>query len=176
MALSLEQKKNAVSYLIEELDKAGGIIFTDFRGVSVEGMTDLRREIREKELRYFVTKRTLINRALGEAGIEVPGEFLDGATGLVFSDDEPVIASKVVENFRKDFPSFAVKGGITGSVKLTPKDIVALADTPPREELLARFATSLNAPISNLACAAAAILRKLVYALNAVAESKSEQE
>jgi large subunit ribosomal protein L10 len=175
MALSLEQKKNAVSYLIEEFGKAGGIIFTDFRGVSVEGMTNLRREIREKELRYFVTKRTLIDRALGETGIDVPEEFLEGATGLVFSDDEPVTASKVVENFRKNFPSFSIKGGITGSVKLTPKDVVTLADTPPREELLARFASSLNAPINNLACATAGILRKLLYALNAVVESRGRE-
>jgi large subunit ribosomal protein L10 len=176
MALSLEQKKNAVSYLVEELGKAGGIIFTDFRGVNVEGMTNLRREMREKELRYFVTKRTLVRCALAEAGIEVPEDFLAGAIGLVFSDEEPVTASKVVDDFRKVFPSFVIKGGVTGSVTLTPEDIKALADTPPREELLTKFVLSLNAPISNLAYATAAIIRNFLFALNAVTESKGGQE
>ncbi len=176
MALTLEQKKNAVSQLVEEFGRAGGVIFTDFRGVNVEGMTDLRRAIREKELRYFVSKRTLIRRALSETDIEVPDDFLGGATGLVFSDEEPVTASKVVEDFRKVFPSFTIKGGIMGAVTLVPADIESLAVTPPREELLAKFASSLNAPISNLANVTAGILRGFVNVLNAVAESKNAAE
>jgi|GEM_PF-86076 len=174
MALTLEQKKNAVSQLVEEFGRAEGVIFTDFRGVNVEGMTDLRREMREKELRYFVSKRTLIRRALSETDIEVPEDFLDGATGLVFSDEEPVAASKVVEDFRKEFPSFTVKGGIMGAVTLVPADIKSLAVTPPREELLAKFASSLNAPISNLANVTAGIIRAFVNVLNAVGETKGE--
>ncbi|UCE28043.1 MAG: 50S ribosomal protein L10 [Candidatus Coatesbacteria bacterium] len=176
MALTLEQKKNALSILVEEFGRAGGVIFTDFRGVNVDGMTGLRREMREKELRYFVSKRTLISRALNETEIEVPDEFLDGATGLVFTDEEPVAASKVVEDFRKEFPSFIVKGGIMGAVTLAPADIKSLAKTPPREELLAKFVSSLNSPISNLANVTAGILRAFIKVLNAVGETKGETE
>jgi len=176
MALTLERKKNAVSLLVEEFGRAGGVIFTDFRGVHVEGMTDLRREMRKNELRYFVSKRTLISKALSETEIEVPDEFLDGATGLVFTDEEPLAASKVVEGFRKEFPSFTIKGGIMGAVTLSAADIKALADTPPREELLTRLASSLNAPISKLANVTAGIIRAFVNVLNAVAESKGGAE
>lgn len=174
MALTSEQKKKAVSLLVEEFGRAGGVLFTDFRGVNVEGMTKLRRVIREQNVRYFVSKRSLIRRALGVAGMEVPEEFLDGATGLVFSDAEPVDASRVVEDFRKEFPSFLVKGGMMGTAALTSADIGTLAKTPPREELLARVAGSLNAPIGGLANVGAGIIRNLVNVLQAVRESKGE--
>jgi large subunit ribosomal protein L10 len=175
MALTLEQKKNAVSYLVDEFGKAGGVIFTDFRGVNVEGMTKFRQVMREKELRYYVSKRTLIRRALGETGVEVPEEFLGGSTGLVFSDEEPLNASKVVEGFRKEFPSFVVKGGIMGSVALTPSEIKVLADTPTREELLVKTVSLLNAPIYSLANVTAGIIRSLIYALKAVTVPESER-
>ncbi len=174
MALTLEKKKKAVALLVDEFGRSTSVLFTDFRGVKVEGMTRLRREMREQGLRYFVSKRTLIRRALVEAGIGVSDELLDGATGLVFTDEEPLTASRVVEEFRKEFPSFVVKGGIMGRTTLTPADVGTLARTPPREELLAKVAGSLNAPIGKLANVTAGIIRKLMYALQALAESKGE--
>ncbi len=83
-------------------------------------------------------------------------------------------AAKVLKKFKDDNRSFVIKGGILGETYLSEADVIQLAKTPPREELLAKMLGSINAPVSGFVSASAAILRKFMYAVNAIAENKEE--
>lgn len=174
MAITKEKKQEIVDLLATGLKDSETTYFTDFTGVDVNSMNALRRSIREAGGRYYVAKHSLVKLAFENTETPVESEFIEGINGLVMAGEDPVSAAKVLKSFKDKNSSFIIKGGMLGAITLSEADVIQLAKTPPREELLAKMLGSINAPVTGFVSASAAIIRKFMYAVNAVAESKEE--
>jgi large subunit ribosomal protein L10 len=176
MPISRQKKEEILADLKAALAEAGGVLFTDFRGVDVAGMTELRAKLRAEGSRYVVAKRTLAERALTQAPAGTLDRLLDGATGIAFVGEEPVAVAKVLVDFRKEYESFVIKGGLLGGEFIEAEKIGALARTPPREVLLATLFATMKAPHTSLVAVLAGMVRKAVATLAAIADRKREEE
>ena len=169
-----ERKEIEVSSLSERLEKAKTIIFTDYRGLKVSEINELRSELRKEESSFKVVKNRLMKRVLKAAGLEHLMEHFTGPTAVASSEIDPISPAKILVKFAKDHDKLVLKGGYMEGAALAIKDVENLASMPSREELLGRALSSMLAPATNMAGVLAAIPRKLVYALNAIKETKQQ--
>ena len=167
------EKEQLVTELTDKLKGATAVYYTDFTGLNVKRMTDLRRRFRKAGVEYVVIKNTLALRAVNESGLA--GERLRGPTGLVVGTD-PVAAAKVLTDFAKDHedrPSF--KLGVLDRKVVGPDQIGRLAKLPSREVLLSQLAGALQAPLAALAGVLEAKLQETAGLLDAL-KAKREGE
>jgi large subunit ribosomal protein L10 len=176
MPISREKKEEILKDLKSEFAGAAGAVFTDFRGVDVPGINDLRTKLRDEGARYVVAKRTLAERALADAPAEVVDALLAGATGIAFVGEDSVAIAKVLVDFRKEYESFVVKGGILRGEFVTGEKITLIAKTPPRDILLATLFAMMKSPHASLVFWGKGLLRKAVATLAAIAEKKQAEE
>ena len=161
-----EAKRESVADLVDRIKRSTIAIATDFSGLSVNQLTELRRRLREQGVEYRVVKNRLAARAAAEAGVERFSELLEGATGLVFGYGEPEAAAKVVHDYVKETrSSLRIRNGIMGGEVLTAAQVSAIAALPPRQELLAMLLRQLNAPVAGLANVLAGPIRGLAIVL-----------
>jgi large subunit ribosomal protein L10 len=169
-----EEKQIVVQELAERLRASKGAVLTDYRGLSVAKVTDLRNKLRAAGVEYRVVKNTLLKRAADSAGIEGLDTYLEGPTALAMSVD-PVAPAKVLSDWIKANKMLEIKGGIVEGRVINSTGVAGLADLPPREVLLATVVGTLQAPISGLVNVLHGPLRKLVYAVDAISKQKEAQ-
>lgn len=147
-----EKKPELVDELRHKLNRSSIVIATDYRGLKVSEITDLRRKLREQGAEYRVVKNTLAKRAAASGGKEHIYELFTGPTALVFGYDDPVHPAKALSEYQRtmDEAPLDIKGGVLGSRVLTPQEITGLATIPPRNELIAKFVGLTQAPIARL--------------------------
>ena len=167
----LEEKKALVADLSQELSSAASGVLVDYKGITVDADTKLRRDLRASGVRYSVVKNSLLRFASRDAGLESMQEHLTGTTALATSDDL-VAPAKVLSAYAKKNPKFVIKAGFVEGRMISSDEVQALAELPPKEILIARVLGGFNAPISGFANVLNANLRGLVVALNAIAEKK----
>lgn len=167
MAITKERKQELVESYVEMLSQSQGVIFTNYRGLTVSQMETLRNKLREMNSPYRVIKNTLFKLALNQVGLPVPEEMFDGPVATGFCYVELPATAKALMDFAKDFGSFEVKGGLLGGQVMDIEGVKALAALPPREVLLAQVVGSFQAPISGLVTALGGVLRGLLYVLQA---------
>lgn len=167
-----EQKNKIVKDLAEKIKDSKAVVFSDFKGLSVKDMTALRRDLRKEGVEIGVIKKTLINIALKEAGIEIDVKKLEGQVSIAVSAKDEVAAAKIIAKMAKANENLKIVGGLLGIKELTAEEVNALAKLPSKEELLAKLVGTLNAPISGLVNVMAGNLRGLVNVLNAIKEAK----
>lgn len=148
------------------------MIFSDFTGTTVGGMKELRDELRKTGATYKVTKKKLIDLAFKDAGIEADSVGLEGQIGLAIGQEDEVSAAKVLGQFSKKNKNFKILRGVLDKKTISDKEVVALASLPSREDLLAKFVGTINAPVSGFVNVLAGNLRNLVGVLKAIAETK----
>src|SRR5918998_4610400 len=164
------EKSQLVSDLSEKLRDATALYYTDFTGLNVKRMTELRRRLRKAGVEYVVIKNTLALRAVNESGLV--GERLKGPTGLVVSTD-PVAAAKVLQDFAKENDQRpAVKGGLLEGKSLSTEQVKQLASMPSREQMLAELGAGLMAPMAAFAGAMNGLVYMMVGALEALRAQK----
>ena len=146
----LEQKKQVVAELVETLKSAQAGVLVDYRGITVEQDTDLRRKLREAGVEYKVVKNTLTRFAAKEVGLDGLDEQLNGPTSLAISTEDPVAPAKVIADFAKENECIQIKAGFLDGSVISLDEVKALANTPSRDTLIAKIMGSLNAPISEL--------------------------
>ena len=149
----IKQKEEIVSKLAEELKDAKLILLADYRGITVEDVTKLRKEVRETNAEYKVIKNNIVKRALdanGESGLD---DLLEGPTAVITSKEDYLAPAKAIYNFTKDHDFYKIKGGIIEGKVMTAEEIITLAKLPSRQELLAKLAGSLLGNITKLAVA-----------------------
>lgn len=146
----LEQKKEIVAGLVETLKSAQAGVLVDYRGLTVEEDTNLRRKLREAGVEYKVVKNTLTRFAAKEVGLDGLDEQLNGPTSLAISKDDPVAPAKVIADFAKENECLKIKAGFLDGNVISLDEVKTLANTPSRDTLIAKIMGSLNAPISNL--------------------------
>ena len=160
------QKEQLVTELRDKLEGATAVYYTDFTGLNVKRMTDLRRRFRKAGVEYVVIKNTLALRAVNESGLA--GERLRGPTGLVVGTD-PVAAAKVLTDFaRENDQRPGIKGGMLEGRAIGVEQVKALANLPSREQLLAELAGGLNAPLAGFVGALNGLLYMFAGALDAL--------
>lgn len=173
--MRLEEKKQVAGELVEQLQTAGTVYLTDFTGLGVKDMTEFRTRLREEGLRYRVVKNTLMVRAL--EGLDFPdlSEHLEGPTGLIMGDDDPVAPARIVKEFAKEHDDRPVlKIGIVDRQAVEPEAIGRMADLPPREQLLGSIAGGLTASVAGIAGSLSALLRDITHMIEQVAKKNEE--
>ena len=149
----LNQKKEEVSKLAERMKEAKIILLTDYRGINVADVTELRTELRKSNSEYRVIKNNITRRALAEAGIEGLKELLEGPTAVVMNNDDYLETAKAIYNYSKANDFYKIKGGVIEGKVMSAEEIITLAKLPSRETLLSMLAGALLGNISKLAVA-----------------------
>lgn len=170
--MKIQEKQAAVSALTERLNNATAFYLTDFTGLNVKSITDLRRRLRNAGVEYVVVKNTMAERALQGTDLPDIAEFFRGPTAIVIGND-PVAPAKVLSEFARDHDNKpAFKAGIVERKAVTADQIDALAKLPPREILLAQLAGALEAPMAQLAWVMQAKLYEMAGLLDALRSSR----
>lgn len=163
----------AVSELREKLNKASAIYFTDYLGLDVGSITDLRSRFFEADVEYSVEKNTLLKIAADENDIQGLDEILNGPTAIAISYDEPTSPAKVIKAFTKEHDKPEVKGILFEGDFLDGSEFKRLADMPSKSELLSQLVAMLQSPLVKLANTLNAPMTNMVNALNNLKENKS---
>jgi large subunit ribosomal protein L10 len=164
------EKEQLVSELKTKLEGATALYYTDFTGLNVKRMTDLRRRLRKANVEYVVIKNTLALRAVNESGLV--GERLKGPTGLVVAKDA-VAAAKVITDFAKENDKKpTVKGGVFEGKQIGVAQVTKLASMPSREQMLAELGAGLQSPMAAFVGALNGVLYMFAGALEALRSQK----
>jgi large subunit ribosomal protein L10 len=167
-----EEKATSIAELRGKLGDARGAVLTDFRGLSVAEITELRTLLRKSAVEYKVVKNTLAKLAVKDTGLANLAAYLEGPTAIAISRADPVAASKALTAWAKGRQTFTIKGGVVEGRVVGPTEIADLADLPPREMLLARMAGAFQAPLQGLVQVLSASLRGLASVLDQVRQNK----
>jgi large subunit ribosomal protein L10 len=168
-----EEKKQIVEELKDKLNQVKAAIFTDYRGLNVEEITELRKQLREAGIEYKVVKNTLTRIAAKDINMDFLEEYLTGPTAIAFSFEDPVTPAKILSKFANSHKALDIKAGLVEGKLIDVEGIKALADLPSREVLIAKVIGGMQAPISGLVGVLNGPMRGLVYALKAIQDKKS---
>lgn len=149
----LNQKKEEVKNLAEQMKAAKLILLVDYRGINVTDVTELRTDLRKVNSKYAVIKNNITRRALAECGLEGLDEQLEGPTAVIMSDEDYLEPSKIIYNFSKNNDYYKIKGGVIEGKVMSAEEIITLAKLPSRETLLSMLAGALLGNISKVAVA-----------------------
>ena len=173
MIATKERKAETVQALVGRLRRSPTIYLTDFTGLDVARLTELRRKLRAAGVEYVVVKNTLAKRAFGEARVAGLEAHLEGPTGLVLAGDDPVAAAKVLTDFAKENATLAVKVGLVEGKAIAPDQVTRLAHLPSKMELLGQLGGALQAPLAGLVGAMNGLLTMMVGALEALKDQRA---
>ena len=160
MSSVLEQKKQLVEEIRSKINGAKSIVLVDYRGLTVDEVTELRRKYTEAGVEYKVYKNTMMRFAFKEEGFEEFNQYLAGPSAIAISTDDPVAAAKVTNDFAKDHKSLEFKAGIVEGEIMEVSKIKAIGELPSKEVLLTQTVIALNSPISKFARTIQAIVDK----------------
>jgi large subunit ribosomal protein L10 len=173
--MKVQEKQQIVDELNGKLSQASALYLTDFTGLSVKKITDLRSRLRKAGVECVVVKNTLAERAMN--GLDLPdiAEFFKGPTALVIGRGDAVAAAKVLSDFAREHDNKpTVKAGIVERRAVSAEEVSRLAKLPPREQLLAQLAGALEAPMAQLAFLLQAKLYEMAGLLEALRVSREE--
>ncbi|MBO8158028.1 50S ribosomal protein L10 [Thermosyntropha sp.] len=169
----IEEKQKVVKEIEEKLQDATLVVFTDFKGLTVEEMTNLRGKLRMPGVQYKVLKNTMLRFALRNLGHEEVAEQIEGPNAVLFSKDDPAAPAKILYDFIKETKKLEVKGGILQGKPISADKVKNLADLPPREVLVAQVLGTMQAPIQGFVNVLNANITGLVRALDQIKEKKA---
>lgn len=169
-----EEKTGAVEELKKMFSTAADYIFTDYRGLTVSQITELRNKLREQHTSYRVVKNRVAKLALKDLGQPEVDELLTGPTAVALPAEESGPVAKILVEYGKDNP-VAIKGGIIDGRVFNLEQMEAFSKLPTRDELIAKLMGTMNAPIQNLVYTLNAVPQKLVRVLQAVADKKGSE-
>jgi large subunit ribosomal protein L10 len=166
------EKVAVVDEVRERLTSSSAALLTEYRGMNVKQLAELRRALRPAGGDYKIYKNTLVRFAAHAEGITDIDGLLKGPTAIAFVDGDAAAVAKALRDFARTHPSLVLKGGVLGVKVLSADDLVALADLPPRDVLLAQLAGAFQAPIAQLAGLLQALPRNFAYGLKALIDSR----
>ena len=149
----LKQKEAQVKELAEKMQKSSLILLTDYRGINVADVTELRKNLRNANGSYSVIKNNITRRAFKESKIEGLDDMLVGPTAVITAEDDYLAPLKAVYEYAKNNDFYKIKGGVIDGKVVSAEELITLAKLPSREELLSKLAGSLLGTISKLAVA-----------------------
>jgi large subunit ribosomal protein L10 len=170
--LNLSEKKKVVEHLNERLSRSCIVIVTDYKGLDVSTINDLRRKLREADIEYQVVKNTLLTRAASETDVDLIKDHFKGPSAVALSYEDPVAPAKILTDFAKDHDALEIKVGVMNGRVLEVSQIKALSALPSREELLAKFLATLNAVPASFVRTLNEIPKKFLLVLSAIKDQK----
>ncbi|MDR1567226.1 MAG: 50S ribosomal protein L10 [Streptococcaceae bacterium] len=159
----IAKKAAIVEEVTEKFAAAASAVIVDSRGLTVEEVTNLRKQLRDNGIEFKVIKNSILRRAAQKQGLEGLEEVFSGPTAVAFSNEDVVAPAKILNDFAGTVKNLEIKGGIIEGKVSSVEEIIALAKLPNKDGLLSMLLSVLQAPVRNVA-----------YAVNAVAEAKEE--
>jgi large subunit ribosomal protein L10 len=169
-----DSKVKAVAELKGAFERAPDFIFTNYRGLTVEQITALRKLLRGKNVRYKVVKNNFARIAFEQLAVPDVSEYLTGPTAVAIVPQDSNEVAKILLDFTREAPALAIKGGLVGSSVYTAKEMEAFSRLPGRPELISMLMSVMNGPARNLVTALNDIPTRLVRTVKAVADKKAE--
>jgi large subunit ribosomal protein L10 len=170
--LNIEEKKQFVQDLKQRLGKCCVAILTDYKGLDVQTMTELRAKFREANIEYQVIKNTMLRLASEGTGVEVIRDSFKGPSAIALSYEDPVAPAKILTEFAKTNDKLEIKIGVMNGKAMDFAAIKALSDLPSREQLLATLLSAMNGVPRALVTALSDVPRRMVNVLQAIKEQK----
>jgi len=170
--LRLEEKQQITEYLRARFSKSVIIVVTDYKGLDVASMNDLRRKLRAEDIEFQVVKNTLLIRAAADTDVALIQDFFKGPSAVALSYDNPVTPAKVLTQFAKDNAKLEIKVGVMNGNVLDTDAIKALARLPSREVLLGQLLSAFNEVPASFVRTIAEIPRSLLNVLTAIKDQK----
>lgn len=167
-------KAAKVTALHTKFGDAKAAILADYSGLNVQQLAELRRQLHTAMVELHVVKNTLAQRAVEGTGFVPLADHFVGPTSVAFSQHDAIAMAKALTEYAKREPKFNVRVGFIEGQVLSPAQITALAELPPREVLLARMLASMQSPLVGLVGVLQGVLRQLVYVLQAVKDAKEQ--
>ena len=168
-----QKNQDEVTQLMEKLEKANAVYFTDFLGLDVPSITELRTEFFKASIEFKVAKNTLLKLAAKNINLEGLDDFLVGSTAIAISYDEPTLPAKILKKFTEDHDKPEVKAILFDGEVLKGSEYLKFASLPTEDELLTKLVMMLNSPITILAQTLNASMINLVNGLNNLKNEKS---
>lgn len=165
-----EKKELTVKSIKEKFDNAKGVILTDYRGLSVKEISELRTELRKSGIEYKIYKNTLTKIAIEKNNYEGIDDYLEGPSAFAFDFESEIGAAKALSDYAKKQKKLVIKAGIIEGKVIDPNAIKEYASLPSREELLAKILGTFNAPVQQIVTVLAAPLQGFMNVLKAKAE------
>lgn len=166
------EKVATVAEIRDRIAESDATVLTEYRGLTVSQLANLRSALRPAGTDLKIYKNTLARRAANEAGVEDLVPMLQGPTAIAFIKGDAVLAAKALRDFAKTAEAFVIKGGMLGSRFISAAEVSELAEVAPREELLARIAGAFQGPLVKAAGLFQAIPRNLAYGVKALIEQR----
>ena len=173
MAKTRQQKEATLSDLGTELKSAKGVVFANFQGLNMKDSDELRTTCKKQQLRYIVTKKTLIRKALGDLGLSVDANVFDGGVSVIVGQNDEVAPAQVLAKFATTHELARIFGGILEGQFIDSSKVSQLAKLPSKLQLLGQLVGTMNAPVSGFVNVLAGNLRGLVTVLGAIKEKKT---
>jgi len=170
--LRLEAKQQITEDLHDRFARSAIIVVTDYNGLDVASINDLRRKLREADIEYQVVKNTLLVRAAEDTEAALIKDYFKGPSAVAISYEDPVAPAKVLTQFAKDNNKLEIKVGVLNGKVLDAQSIKALASLPSREVLLAQLLSTLNAVPTSFVRVLAEVPRSLLNVLTAIKDQK----
>ena len=168
----MAHKVEVVAEVKTRIEAASASIVSEYRGLSVAEMAELRNALTAAGGDYRIFKNTLVRRAIDGGEYQPLSEYLNGPSALTFVQGDISAVAKALRDFSRTNPHLVIKGGLADGSLLTSSDLAALAELPPREVLLARLAGALAAPMQQMAGLLQALPRNLAYGISALIEQR----
>jgi large subunit ribosomal protein L10 len=175
LAISREKKEELVSWYADLFSRSSAVILTDYRGLTMVDISQLRNKLREIQSEYHVTKNRLMKLALEQAGLPVPEDLLEGPTAAGFCFEEAPAVAKLLVELSKESKVLVIKGGLLGNKIIGADEVTALAELPPREVVLAQVLGTIQSPAGGIARAIASGIRSILYVLKARVKQLEKQ-
>lgn len=160
MSSALEEKKRIVEEITQQFENSKSTILTDYKGLTVSEINELRKQLREAGVEYKVLKNTLTRRATEKANLSELDEHLTGPTAIAFSTEDVVAPAKILHNFAKEHENLKIKAGVIEGKVSSLDDIQELANLPSYEGMISMLLSVLQAPVRNFALAVKAVADK----------------
>lgn len=174
MAISRKKKEELVAGYVDNMKNSDAIIITDYRGLTVPQIQELRGKIREADGSYIVVKNTLAKRAIEDAGLPALDELLTGPVGIGFCANNVPGVAKAITDFAKKVDVLQVKGGLMDNKVIDETAVKSLASLPSLDVLRAQILGLINAPATQLTGVVAGSVRQIINVVNAYAEKDAE--
>lgn len=173
MAKTRQEKEASLQTLAEGIKGAKGVVFANFQGLKVKESEELRKLCRAQNVQYVASKKTILKKALENAGQTVDAKSFDGGVSVVMGLSDEVAPAQLMAKFAKDHDVVKIFGGILEGQFIDAAKVTALSKLPSKQQLLGQLVGTLNAPVSGFVNVLAGNLRGLVTVLNAVKGTKS---
>ena len=160
---AIAKKQEEVNAIIEKIQNSKAIVVVDYLGLTVDEVTDLRKQLRDEKVQLKVIKNTMMRRALDQLEVDYHKEVFQGPTAVAFSEEDAVAPARILAKFAKTAEALELKGGVIDGTVMTKEEIKKIASLPNREGLLSMLLSVLQAPVRNVA-----------YAVKAVQEQREE--